>query len=310
MKINASATTMTVDRHVIELSHLDKILFPDDGITKGDLINYYHDIAPTMLPYVKGRALTMIRYPHGIIDKGFYQKDIPEFYPAWIERFAMKAEDGHIVHYGIINNAATLVYIANQGCITPHIWLSKMPDLKKPDRMIFDLDPSGKKVDFTKVRMMAFALQDILEQCGLHPFVMTTGSRGMHIVVPLKQEESFDVVREFARAIAQYVVKQNPTIATIAMRKEERGTKIFVDYLRNAQTATAVAPYGVRPKPGAPVATPIDWEEVGDSKLTSQRYNYKTVFKRLEKKGDPWHGIDKHAGSLSKAQKLFKDLEF
>lgn len=308
VKSKAQDNSLVINGHTIECTHVDKIIFPKNEITKADVLAYYIKIASTMMPYVKNRPISMLRYPNGIQHEGFYQKNAGDYFPSWITLKSLKAEAGHVVNYVVIDSKATLVYLANQLCLTPHIWLSKIDELDYPDRMIFDLDPSGKKFDFNLIRKTAFAFKELLEHIGLVPYIMTTGSRGMHVVVPLKRTANFDEVRAFAYDIAQYVQKNDPKNLTLEIHKASRGKKIFLDYLRNSYSATSVAPYAIRAKDGAPVATPIDWKEVEDPKLISTRYTLFTVFNRLKKKGDPWKGIAKDARSISGAKKIFYKL--
>lgn len=299
--------TVKVGAYSIQLTNLEKLLFPADGITKRDLINYYYSIAPFMLPYVKNRPISMHRYPEGIKHEGFYQKNASDYFPAWITRKAVKTAEGEMVNYVVIDKKATLVYLANQGCITPHIWLSKIPRLHFPDRLIFDLDPSGEKFDFSLIRKTALLLKKLLEELGLVPFVMTTGSRGLHVVVPLKGTESYEVVRPFARSIAQHLVTNDPHTLTIEMNKKKRGKKIFIDYLRNAYSATGVAPYAVRARDHAPVATPLEWDELNNARLRSDTYTIQNIFERLNNVGDPWEDIQRSARSLKRALKTTLD---
>lgn len=308
VKNSSEKNSLAVGGYTIELSHLDKVLFPKDDITKHDVVAYYAKIATHMIPYVKNRPISMLRYPNGIEHEGFYQKNAGEYFPSWITLKPIKSEGGKIVHYVVIDKKATLLYLANQLCLTPHIWLSKVDKLDYPDRMIFDLDPSGKTFYFSLIQKTAFVFKELLEHCGLVPYIMTTGSRGMHVVVPLKRMENFDTVRAFAYDIATFIQKHDPKNLTLEIRKNKRGKKVFLDYLRNSYSATSVAPYAIRAKNGAPVATPIDWKEAEDSKLVSTRYTIFTVFDRLKKKGDPWKDIAKNARSLSKAMKIFKGL--
>ena len=291
-----------VGKYTVAITNPDRILFPHNTITKLDLINYYHDIVPVMFPYLKNRIIVMLRYPAGIDKEGFFHKDAPDYFPAWIKRCNVAKEGGGIVHYVVDSNQATMPYLANFGCITPHIWLSKVDAIHKPDTMIFDLDPD--KASFSQVRKTALLLRDYLEALELTPFVKTTGQHGLHVVVPIKRLYTFDQVRACARAIAQELVNRYPKMLTLEMRKEKRGERIFIDFLRNAFGQTAVAPYGVRPHDTAPVATPIDWDEVSDKKLISARYTIKTVFKRLEKKGDPWEKYERSHKNLTSALKL------
>lgn len=295
-----------VGRYSIETSREDVILFPESGLTKGDLINYYKRIAPIMLPYVKNRPISMQRFPNGIDDESFYQKDAPDYFPPWISRAPIAKHEGGHVNYVVINNEATLVYLANQACIVVHIWLSKIDKIDKPDRMIFDLDPSGS--DFSEIRKAALMFHDFLSELGLEPFAMTTGSRGIHVVVPLLRQHPFDWVRSCAQDIGTVFVNRHPRMFTMEIRKEKRETCIFIDTLRNAFGQTGVAPYSVRAKPNASIATPLYWHEVGNPKLKPDLYTIKNIFKRLDALGDPWHSISKHACSLNKAHALVQDM--
>lgn len=299
--------TIKVGRYVIELSHEDKILFPKSGITKEDLAHYYERIGPIMFPYVKNRLDSMQRFVHDITQESFFQKDAPDYFPDWITRKPIAREDGKMVHYVVLDKRATLVYLANQGCITPHVWLSRADKLHYPDRMIFDLDPSGSAT-FTDVRKIALLFKQQLEQCGLVPFAMTTGSRGIHVVVPLSRKQDFDYVRTFARDVCKVITALAPKITTLEMRKDARGNCIFLDYLRNGFGATGAAPYSVRPKEHAPVATPLHWKEVEDPKLTAQSYTITTIFDKLKRDGDPWKDINKSAKSLLQARKKLDAL--
>lgn len=287
--------TIKVGKHTIDISNEKKIIFPQDDITKGQLIDYYRRIAPTMVPHLRSRPLTMQRFPNGITSEGFFQKDASDYFPSWIPTKAVKRKEGGMVHYVVCNDAATLVYLANQLCITPHVWLSTVNALRYPDRMIFDLDPSG--TDFSVVMYVAHQLKKILEKQKLVPFVMTTGSRGLHVVVPLKPTATYTAVRLHSRKIANQLVNENPELCTVEIRKKERAGKLFVDYLRNGFGATVVAPYAVRVHEGAPVATPLIWSEVKKG-LSSQQYTIATIFRRLARRADPWANMSKSARSL------------
>ena len=287
---------MRVGRYSVEITNANTIWFKQPKITKGEIVEYYNNIASHMLPYTKNRPLTMQRFPEGIHKEGFYHKNAPAYFPTWIERIPIKkAEDG-IVNYVVANNRATLVYIANQGCITPHLFLSTVKNLKFPDQIIFDLDPPGDNFDI--VRKTALDLHDLLIELGLVPFLKTTGSRGLHVIVPIKPTENFDTVRDFAFKIAQQMVDQNPKHRTLEIRKEKRCGRLFIDVMRNAFGQTAVAPYAVRARQGAPVATPLHWDELKDKKIRSDFYNIRTIFKRLDKIDDPWRDIKKSARSI------------
>lgn len=305
MKNKADNSHIKVGKQTIAVSNPDKLIYQKDAITKQQVIEYYVRIAKYMLPYLKDRPLSMQRFPDGIAQEGFYQKDAGEYFPDWIKTYAIKKEEGGKVHHVLVNDAATLAYIATQLCLVFHVWLSKIPKVDYPDRMIFDFDPSGK--DFNQVRFAALQFKKILESLGLVPFVMTTGSRGLHVVVPLKAAENFDQVRAFARNLAQYMVDQDPAHLTLELRKDKRDGKIFVDYLRNGFAATGVCPYSLRARPGAPVATPLRWPEVARKSLKPDQWNIKNIFTRL-KKGDPWKNMHKYAKSLKTAIKKLDAL--
>ncbi len=298
--------TLEVDDREIEITHADRELFPDDGFTKFDLAEYYRRIADYALPHYRDRALTMQRFPDGIDKEGFFQKAAPDHFPDWIKTAELKKEDGTITHV-VANDAATLVYLANQGCITPHLSLFRIDDVEHPDRLIFDLDPSDDF--FWKVRAGARRVKALLDELGLKSFLQTTGSRGLHVVVPLERQETFEQTRNFARRVGLLLEACYPEELTMAQRKEKRGDMVFVDYLRNAYGQTAVAPYAVRALIHAPVATPLDWEELASSELDARSYNIENIFRRFGRKRDPWAEMDKHAQTIEEAEKKLKKLE-
>lgn len=285
----------------IELSNLDKIWFPKSKITKGAIVNYYFQVADFIVPHIKNHPLTMQRFPSGITGESFYQKNAGTYFPDWIKTIAIGKQEGGKVHYVIGNNPGTLVYLANQGAITLHAWLSQADKLHTPDRMIFDLDPS--KDDFPRVRKATLLIKEIFDDLKIPCFAMTTGSRGMHVYVPLKRVHSFDYVADFAYAIAHKMMEESPKQFTLEVRKAKRAGKIFIDTLRNRYSATSVIPYSVRPKEKAPVAAPLYWDEVKDTQLTSQKFNIKNILERLKIDGDPWEDIDTYAVSLKKSYK-------
>jgi bifunctional non-homologous end joining protein LigD len=298
--------SLTLDGHEIEVSRVGKLFFPDDGITKGDVVDYYARIAETALPHMRDRALSMHRFPDGIKGEGFFQKDAPEHFPDWIRRAHLRKEGG-TVDYVVADSAATLAYIANQGCITPHLGLSRVDRVDRPDRLILDLDPSDGA--FEKVRRAALRLRELLQELDLPAFVQTTGSRGLHVVTPLDRSSDFDAARDFARRLASVLVDRYPNELTVEQRKNKRGSRVFLDYLRNAYGQTSVAPYALRAKPGAPVATPVDWDEVSDKKLGPQSYDLSNIFRRLGAKEDPWHDIARHGVSVTAAAERLARME-
>lgn len=295
-----SARTLQIDAYQVKVSNPDKLIFPKAGITKQDLVEYYRKIAPVMLPHIKEHPINMQRFPDGIDSNGFYEKEIPDYFPDWIDRVRVDVKEQNRSQDQVVcNKAATLAYLGNQACITPHIWLSRVDRLNNPDKLIFDLDPPAD--DFKPVREAAWMLKGILEAVGLKPFVMTTGSRGLHVITPLKHGVDFDTSRLFARDLCGLLAEQEPERLTVEMRKDQRNGRLFLDYLRNSYAQTSVAPYALRAKTAAPVATPLDWDELDDPELTSQSYTTKNIFRRLGQKDDPWKHIWEHAGSLEKA---------
>ena len=301
----ADSETITLGNRRIELSHLDKLLFPESGLTKRDLVDYYRRIADTALPYFRDRPLSMHRFPDGIEAEGFFQKNVPDHFPDWFDREEMKKEGGKVT-YAIVNDAAALVYIANQGCITPHLSLARRDKPDHPDRLIFDLDPSDD--DFAKVQETARLFKELLDRLELPVFIQTTGSRGFHLVVPLDRSEPFDQVRDFAHRLAERMAAKHRKLMTVEHRKGQRGDRVFLDTLRNAYGQTAVAPYAVRAKAGAPVATPLRWRDAAASDLTPQKYTIGNIFRRLAQTADPWAGIDGKAVALGAARQRLAEI--
>lgn len=302
-----SKEKIKVGSRTIEVANLDEVIFPDEGITQGDLIDIYRRLADTILPHLEGRPLTMQRFPDGIDGEGFYQKEAPDYFPDWIGRVSIEVkEEGKEQPQVICDSEATLVYLVDQGLVTPHVWLSRTEKLHYPDKLLFDLDPPDS--DFEPVRLAAEALHDLLDDLGLVPYVMTTGSRGAHVAVPLDRSTDFDTVRGFAKNVAGVLAKRYPEWLTVEVRKDERGDRLFLDYLRNSYGQNSVAPYGVRAKPGAPVATPLDWEELSDPDLHSQSFTVENIFRRLGQKEDPWKGWMRHARSLSEPRSRLEDM--
>ena len=299
---------MKIGRYVIEVSNQDKVLFGKSGITKGDLIDYYAKVSPIMMPYCDGRPISMQRFPNGIDGEGFYQKDAGDYFPDWITTIAIARQSEGSVNYVVIDKPATLVYLANQACITPHVWLSRSDSIDKPDRMIFDLDPADN-LSFVDVQSVVKKLKSLLDEIGLPTFYMVTGSRGVHVVVPLKRVYTFEETRAFAHDVALLLAEKYPKEITVNVHKKERKGRVFIDWLRNAFGATGVAPYSVRPLEGAPVAMPVTWDGLCKRGMTSQKYTIKNVFKHIEVVGDVWQGMQKHAVSLTKARKLLDAMK-
>jgi bifunctional non-homologous end joining protein LigD len=284
---------MLAGRRDVPLSHPNKLLFPDDGVTKADLAAYYRDAAGAMVPLVRDRPVSLQRFNNGIGGQGFFQKNVERGAPPWVKRARMGKHGGSVSHV-LANDAATLVWLANQNCITPHVWTARADRPDRPDRMIFDLDPADDE-SFALVRRTASELGDILREAGVEPFAMTTGSKGIHVVVALRRRYGFDRVREAAVAVATELIERRPDELTAEFYKRKRDGRLFVDVNRNAYAATAVPPYAVRARPGAPVATPLRWEELSDSRLSATRWTLRTV---LERDPDVWAELPGSAGGL------------
>lgn len=283
---------MKINRKNIEISNPDKIIFPGGNITKKELVNYYEKIADFMLPHMENRPIMMRRFPDGVDEDGFYMKDAPDYFPDWIERATVEKKEGGTVSHVVCNSKETLAYLANQACITPHIWLSKKGDLKHPDKMIFDLDPSAD--DFQGVKKAALAIKKVLDAYHLESHVMSTGSKGIHVIVPIQAKHDFETVKKAADIIARHVVDQAPDDFTTMVRKEARDNKVFIDTLRNAYGQTSVTPYALRATRDATVATPLTWKELRDKPFNPRRYHIKNIFRRLSRIEDPWKN-DSHA---------------
>jgi bifunctional non-homologous end joining protein LigD len=295
---------ITLDGHAISLSSQDRVVFPDSGITKGDVVAYYADVAELMVPELRGRALSMERFTKGIEAGGFFQKHWQKHYPDWIDSIEFGGKT--VVRYPIVDTAAALVYFANQGAIALHVITSRKAALEHPDLVVFDLDPPED--GFELVRQTARLLHDLLDELGLRAFVKTTGSKGLHVVAPVDAKTTFDEVHTLCHAVSALMVARHPDLVTTEFYKAKRGGRLYFDVARNALGSTFVAAYSLRGKPGAPVSMPIEWKDVDDKKLRSDAFTLKNVRQRIDKHGDPWRDLRKHAGSVAKAIKALAKL--
>ena len=277
------------------ITHPDKVLFPDDGITKGELAAYYEAIAPVIVPHLRGRPVTMERYPSGIGKKGFWQKDVSKGFPEWLERVKVPKKDG-VVHHPIVNDTRSLLWTANQNTITHHIWTSRVPDLYYPDICVFDLDPSTD--DWDAVRAAALALRDLLDKLSLKSLVKTSGSKGFHIVTKLDGSTEMGQVARFAHDVGSLFVKLAPEALTQEFSKADRGGKIYVDTGRNGYSATFAAPYTVRAKRGAPVSAPCTWDEIERGEVDPDSFNLRNMPERVAEVGDLWAEMRRKGRSL------------
>jgi bifunctional non-homologous end joining protein LigD len=297
--------TMQVDGHDIKVSRLDKELFPEDHVSKGDMLDHYQRVAKAMLPHLSGRPLTLRRYPDGIDDSGFFQKNASDYFPEWVRVVEMPQVDEGTVNHVVCDDEATLLYLAGQATIEFHVWLSTVDKPDHPDRLVIDLDPPDG-VPVATLRDIARRTRDLCSEIGLTPFLQATGGRGFHVVAPLDRSTDFDTVRDLAGAIADRLAADDPDLLTTAQRKQRRGDRVFLDVNRNAYGQTFITPYSLRARPGAPVATPLDWAELGRAKPNG--HTTATIGRRLARKTDPWSDIDDHAASATEARERLDGL--
>lgn len=292
-------------RYSIALSKEEKLMFPADGLTKADVIDYYRRVADAMLIHLRDRPVVMQRFPDGIDGKGFYHKDAPDYFPEWIDRIPVRKREGGTVDYVVCDKAATLVYLANQGCITLHHWLSRTRALDYPDQLVFDLDPpeGGFDLAVSAARLTHGLLQDL----GLRSYVKTTGGKGLHVVVPLDGTATYDGVREFARAGAEVLAARDPDNLTTEFRISRRRGRLFIDTGRNAYGQHVVAPYSLRPRAGVPVATPVRWDELHEN-LNPSSFTPVEVLGRVQAGLDPWSDMRRDASALPEARRRLEGL--
>ncbi len=287
------------------ITHPEKVLFPDDGITKGELAAYYERVADVMVPHLRGRPVTMERYPAGIHQKGFIQKDVVKGFPEWLERVEVPKKGG-TSHYALVGDRRSLLWITNQNCVTPHVWPSRLPELEKPDLCIVDLDPAAD--DLSALRRAALGVRDLLAELGLESWVKTSGSKGFHIAVPLERTASFEAVWRFSHGLGAVLVKRDPAHLTQEFIKADRGGRILVDTGRNGFGATFAAPYAVRPRPSAPVSAPCTWAELEAGSATPTSYTLRNLPARLEERGDLWLDLMKRPQALDEASRRLESL--
>ena len=284
----------------VVFSNLGKVFWPAEGYTKGDLIEYYRGISPWLLPYLKDRPVVLTRYPDGIEGKSFYQKDAPVFVPEWIRTQRMWSEQTQReIDYFICDDLESLLYLANLAAIPLHVWASRAPTLDRPDWCVLDLDPKG--APFEHVVRVAKAARALCEEIELPAFVKTSGSSGLHVLLPLGRQCTYEESRSLGELLARVLVSGLPEIATITRAVSRRGGKVYVDYLQNVSGQLLAAPFSVRPLPGAPVSTPLEWREVTD-RLDIRAFTIRTVPARMRKrKTDPVVGVLDQAPDLGRA---------
>ena len=299
-----------VGRKTIELPSAEKVLFRRDGITVRDLARYYRGVAGQMLPLLRDRPVSMTCFPDGIAAPGIVQRCVPAYFPGWITRAQIHTGDGPLEQV-ICDKPATLMYLAGQGCIELHCFLSRLGQIREPDQLIFDLVPPADH-RFDDVRVCALRLGELLsDELGLPTFVKTTGGNGLHVHVPLTENEEFDTAREFARQVTELLAVRNPDLVTTEQRKRKRGPRIYTGIMRNAYAQLAVAPYSVRARPGAPVATPLSWDEVEDKGLSPDQFTLRTLQDRIRESrpsAGPWAGMARRRTGLARARAALRRL--
>lgn len=279
------------------ITHPDKVLFPADGITKGEVAAYYAAVAHVMLPHLRRRLITMERFPNGIGEKGFIQKDVSKGFPSWLKRFEAPKKGG-TVHYPLAGDARSLEWMANQNAITLHVWPSRAPRIDRPDLCVFDLDPSREEPEV--LREATLLLRDVLDELGHTSWVKTSGSKGFHIVVRLTARATFERSAAFADKVAAIMIERRPDVLTQAFAKADRGGRIYIDTGRNRGGATFAAPYTLRPKPGAPISAPCTWSEIETGAVHPQSFTLRTMVERVAEVGDLWYEL---AGARPRARK-------
>jgi bifunctional non-homologous end joining protein LigD len=285
-----------VSERAVRLTHPERVLWPSDGLTKQDLYDYFGAVAPAMLPHVRERPVSMQRFRGSVDEGGFFQKDLPRGAPDWLARVSVPKRGGSVCHL-LANDRPSLLWLAQQGCVTPHVFPRRADRLDRPDRLVIDLDPSTD--DFAAVQRAALACGAALRERGLEPFAMVTGSRGVHVVAPLKRTRDVTDVLAWSRAFAHELADDDADALTTEFRKEQRGDRIYVDVERNGPAQMVVPPYAPRPRAGAPVATPLRWDELEDPGLRPDGWTLRTVLGRLDALGgDPWTDIGKAARAL------------
>jgi len=281
----------------VKITHPERVMFPDDGYTKADLADYHHAVAGTLVPHLADRPIMLQRFPEGIGGKGFYQKEGGRGVPGWIRTVEVRKEGGTVRH-PVVDDAASLLALTNLSTVSFHRWPSRADRVDRPDVLIVDLDPTGD--DFDEVRQAARWTRQALDELDLAAYLQVTGSRGIHVVTPLDRSATTDVVAAFASGLARLLAARHPDELTVEGRKASRGPRLYVDVARNGWAQTAVAPYSVRPRRGAPVATPITWDELDDPGVRPDGWTIATVPDRVDAHGDPWAGMARHARSLGR----------
>ncbi|KJS11090.1 MAG: DNA polymerase [Peptococcaceae bacterium BRH_c8a] len=297
-----------IDGRVLTLSNLDKMMWPEENITKAHLIKYYLDLAPVLLPYIRNRPLVMKRYPDGIQGDFFYQKECPDYAPDWVETYSVK-HTHKVINYIVCNDTPTLAWMAGQGCLEIHAWLSRVDEIDCPDLAVFDLDPA-EGVSFSSVKQVALIVRGVLEQFEITGFPKTSGSSGMHVFIPLEADYSFTRVTEAMKYLAELILRAYPDLVTVERSKAKRKGKVYLDYLQNGWGKTMAFPYSLRPLSGAPVSTPLTWHEVEYKEFSHRFYNIQNIARRISQNGDPYSNIFQAPQSLDRLFNVLSPEQF
>jgi bifunctional non-homologous end joining protein LigD len=303
---------LRVDSRTLSVSNLDKVLFPRDGYTKGDIIAYYRAVAPLILPHLERRPLTMERYPDGIDGESFFEKHLPKGVPDWVHRVTLTTHEtgGSKITFLVCDDEPTLVFVANLASIVMHVWTSTLGSIDRPDYVFFDLDP-GEQCTLKRLARVALSMRGLLEEIGLQALVKTSGGMGLHVVVPIAQEYTYDQAKMFAQAVAHELAQRDPQSITLerTVRKRDREA-VYLDWVQVGRGKTIVAPYSARARDRAPVSMPLEWSEVeafarkrsnGTPSDAFAEFTIRTALKRVEKQGDLWSGKAWEKQRLEKA---------
>jgi bifunctional non-homologous end joining protein LigD len=288
---------MRIGRHDVAISNPDKVFFPEPGLTKGDVVSYYLDVAGCALPHLRRRPFHMKRFPNGVDGEFFHQKRVPAKHPDYVDEVPVSFPSGHSTVFAVVDNAAALAWVANLGCIELHTWHSRVPEIELPDYLLIDLDPSADG-QWPYVREIALVVRDVMDGLGLASFPKTSGATGLHILAPIRRELPFPQVRRFAKALAEEVERRvgDQRVATTTWRVAER-EGVFVDFGQNARDRTIACAYSIRPVADARVSAPLRWEEVGA--VDPAAFTVETMRRRIEEAGDPMRGMWRKAVSLA-----------
>ena len=295
---------LTVNKTKVTVSNPEKVLFPESGITKKEYVAFYRDVAKWALPHYEGRPISLERFPNGVGGERFFQKEIPDYFPDYFRRVDVEGDDGEVKPYGVIDNKQSFVYVANMVAVI-HTWTSCADHLRRPDRIIWDMDPMD--VGFDKVRAGARLFKYLLEELGMRPWVMTSGSRGLHVVVSIEPEHDTEEVFAFSKETSDLMARKLPQLFTTIFTKSKRGKRVYVDYLRNRFAQTAVGPYVVRAIEGGPISMPIQWEELDDESVGPQSFTLRNAIDKLKSEGDAWKGMYRKRDRLEEAMERLKE---